>query len=773
MAYARGDVEEATEELQQAHSQNPHDLRVQVLLKALAKESGNEWEDPIPSPDDHFSNLNFPKQLVKLTLERNPEIQQRIYQIIAARADWREARLKFTPEFFSLTRFYPGGFFVRMTQDIVGGLIQRPLLMSQAEAKILVALSQYSQTRAAVLKQVLDTYLDIVEGQAMVSLIESSLEITREHVRITKVLVESGLLPNTKLMNARGRGLDLQEELKQWQGRISIAHYALHTFVDAPPTTTIALKEEALEIPILANREHTISRATKARPEVFEAHARMSEAQIRKEGVKWQLPQFNLRTTYGETDDDGRGDFLDGFSIGLGVEFPLLLWPLQQARSDREQAFIRTLELQLAREKHAIGLQTITAYEQITANQSAWKARRAEAVTRNTEWQVLTHRLHAGSEGTQLDLSRAHLGYLESQRKSLNQYFQLQRSTVAFHQILGENLQALPFKKNSEAHDVPSLSAALTPQAPQRGLWVWNVKPLRNKKEQDFLLSFLKARSVQDLFLFTPQEWLQPQASSLQEFLKKSHMAGIHVHALNGEPAWVQPESRQEAKTFLNSLQAYQQRVSPEEQFDALHLDVEPHALPGWSTDEQPRLATQYLDFLKWVKTQIPSDQLPLIVDTPYWFDRINIEETSLLARVWDLADQVVFMAYRNSPQKVLKSLQEEFRLHAQNPKPFWVGISAEPQFWPTHQPVDRSRERTFEHMLQVVENQAGTVNDSIRVAIHDFQHYQDLILSISNGKDSLGQQIGQKEDSQSWHIATAPLLTGSPSDHQAKKVRP
>ena len=69
---------------------------------------------------------------------------------------------------------------------------------------------------------------------------------------------------------------------------------------------------------------------------------------------------------------------------------------------------------------------------------------------------------------------------------------------------------------------------------PQRAIWVWTQPPAKT------LVSFAKRHSAQDLFLSVPPNLPSSSALSwVRSVSKAARGTGIRLHALGGDPGWI------------------------------------------------------------------------------------------------------------------------------------------------------------------------------------------------------------------------------------------
>lgn len=171
----------------------------------------------------------------------------------------------------------------------------------------------------------------------------------------------------------------------------------------------------------------------------------------------------------------------------------------------------------------------------------------------------------------------------------------------------------------------------------------------------DEALTFLKSHRVTQVYLTYSQVMPMEQYRTFVAALAEK---GIGVSALGASAEWVTPRGRQARDAFAAWLHAYQAGCTKqEERFYGVHLDVEPHQLPEWKTDEA-LVRQQYADFLVWAEALCREEGIQLEADIPFWFDRLTAtlkgRTMSLGEIALRLCDATLLMSYRDNAPAVL-----------------------------------------------------------------------------------------------------------------------
>jgi hypothetical protein len=172
----------------------------------------------------------------------------------------------------------------------------------------------------------------------------------------------------------------------------------------------------------------------------------------------------------------------------------------------------------------------------------------------------------------------------------------------------------------------PSGTAATRPN--QRAMWLWNRPPAAE------VVDWAVAHGVRELIAYVPT---RPDLPWLRDLHTRATAAGLTLAALNGDPAWT---------TNHQAALDWQRAAAGTGLFAALHVDIEPYALPAWRTD-QTRTAQSYLAVLEKLNA---ASTLPLDADVAFWYGQVALPKklnlaTEVLARV----DAVTVMSYRDT----------------------------------------------------------------------------------------------------------------------------
>lgn len=490
----------------------------------------------------------------------------------------------------------------------------------------------------------------------------------------------------------------------------------------------------------LPDLKEAILSAKEDRPDLREIKARIAEAKVRQGLARTQSPRVGLQATYGV---GGEGDFLEGIGVYSRISMPFFGRRLERARSDRLQAELRQLEMEEARLISNAEVEVRGTYSGFLQAQkeAAVQAKQAE---RAQEGLRLAKASEKWAAGDVLSTIEAQVRYSQAERRVLSCQYELQMAYVRLQRSIGTPAQEIKFEVGPPESLQLSLAHGGANPAPafhRRALWVWRPFFLGKDEETDFFLSFCGARDIQSIFLFTGKEELVDNPEAFRSFITQAHNQGVKVHALSGEPQWVLPEDRDKAVGYVKAFLAYNQKSPKEARFDALHLDVEPHLLPGWDEGYREEIASLYVDLLLEIASQsravlLQAEELEqeptLAVDIPYWYDKIEVRQSQgarpLSQHIIDLADQVVVMDYTNKAEGIIENVQEELTYAERAGKTIWLGLktnrggSKGSSFW-------EKGESALEEAMEEVAEALNSHRSLQGFALHHYESYQELIL--------------------------------------------
>jgi hypothetical protein len=241
-------------------------------------------------------------------------------------------------------------------------------------------------------------------------------------------------------------------------------------------------------------------------------------------------------------------------------------------------------------------------------------------------------------------------------------------------------------------------ASAAEPAGP-RAIWTWEGESyamLDSEGEAAQGIAFLKAKSVGTIYLYADawrgRNLIASQPGRYRRLVRRIHGAGLKVYALLGSgylhtERYVLPRHRDEAVAMLKRVLDYNAQAAPEERFDGINLDIEPHILAEWSSRKMELLAgfVDLSDALMRVKAE-SGQTLPMGPAIPFWLDGIQLEwqgkRKPVSQHVQDIYDYVALMDYRDHAEGgdgLVSHAMDELHYGEAIGRPVLIGIETLP----------------------------------------------------------------------------------------------
>lgn len=182
-----------------------------------------------------------------------------------------------------------------------------------------------------------------------------------------------------------------------------------------------------------------------------------------------------------------------------------------------------------------------------------------------------------------------------------------------------------------------------------RGTYIWHASNVID--EQDKILQFAKENDIN--LLYTRLDRTQDY-TVYNEFVERAHALGIEVHAMGGHPNWALEKGEERLKMFIDYVNGYNKAVPPRQQFDGIHLDIEPYVLKDWS-DSSEGVLTTWKDNIELFQNEVKKESdLETSVDLAIWLDDHQIpgqSDMSFSKWVIDTVDHTTLMAFRDTAE--------------------------------------------------------------------------------------------------------------------------
>jgi hypothetical protein len=267
-----------------------------------------------------------------------------------------------------------------------------------------------------------------------------------------------------------------------------------------------------------------------------------------------------------------------------------------------------------------------------------------------------------------------------------------------------------------------------------RAMWFWNSDKITDPTEVDKIISFATTHAITSVYT---QINLDLGNAVFADFITQCTAAGIAVQALMGNKEWIQGRGEPSLDSQLDWLDVYQSNATNEARFSAIHMDVEPHALPDWE-DNKAMYVPALQNILTRVKALGDSLGMKTGADMPWWCHLTKTPSGEALG-AWTLnaLDFVVFMTYRNSVDGLMTTSEEAVKAGDQVGKPVWLAVETNPvqeEGAGTISYAGMSQSKVISDMDCVATKLAGHASFA-GIAIHD---YTGILALAATGEEEI-----------------------------------
>ncbi|GAA0486913.1 hypothetical protein GCM10008986_10410 [Salinibacillus aidingensis] len=257
--------------------------------------------------------------------------------------------------------------------------------------------------------------------------------------------------------------------------------------------------------------------------------------------------------------------------------------------------------------------------------------------------------------------------------------------------------------------------------------WVWNTKEVIYDREV-FLHNLLK-ENVNRIYLQINRDI---SMHDYRRFVQSATNHGISVYALEGSPKWLDNNNNRNL-LFKKWIKKYQQRALQSQQFEGIHLDVEPYLNDIWDIN-QNKAIEKYQNILHQYKFFTERLDINFDVDIPFWFDgrfykSDKYGEGRLSDWVIQNTDGVTIMAYRNFSEGnngIIKLVSNELDFAESINKKVVIGVETKQSGIPYLSFYNSGHELMY-NVFNEVTNHYMNMSSFDGFAIHSYEGLQAL----------------------------------------------
>lgn len=242
---------------------------------------------------------------------------------------------------------------------------------------------------------------------------------------------------------------------------------------------------------------------------------------------------------------------------------------------------------------------------------------------------------------------------------------------------------------------------------PLFGVWWWD------NRLSDEYLDFASENGINEIYYYT-SDFSQKNA----QFIGRADGLGIKVYWLCGDYQWID-----DINLFYQEMEKFENfQNNNVVKFAGVHLDVEPHQHPQWDNSRE-KLIEKYIDFVRQVTEKY--DDICFDFDIPFWLeDEISYDGQTKEAYkfVFDYADRVFVMSYRDSAQNMADVAKEELLYAAEIDKTIFLSAETGEE-----EDIVTYFEEGKSYLNSQLEQLRDIVKEDFGIAIHHIKSWYNL----------------------------------------------
>lgn len=257
----------------------------------------------------------------------------------------------------------------------------------------------------------------------------------------------------------------------------------------------------------------------------------------------------------------------------------------------------------------------------------------------------------------------------------------------------------------------------------QKATWFWDTPQI--KDSADDILGFAGSQGVNVLYLQMNRD-VRPEY--YRSFIRQAGVQGIEVHVLGGAPNWALESERHRLEMFIQWTAEYQASAAPNERFTGIHVDIEPHVLAEWKTN-QSSVVKQWQASVRYLVDEAHKLNLPIGSDMTFWLHTYQLPDQSMSISRWMIKqfDQIVIMAYRDQADNIYNLAATELKEADELGKEALIAVETKSSNEGAYITFFEEGTSYMEGQLSKVCTKAEKHPSFSGFAIHDYRYWKEL----------------------------------------------
>lgn len=257
------------------------------------------------------------------------------------------------------------------------------------------------------------------------------------------------------------------------------------------------------------------------------------------------------------------------------------------------------------------------------------------------------------------------------------------------------------------------------------GVWWWNAADGIGEKKRGKYLDFLAQNGVDEIY-FCPGNYSNEK---VQIFVADANARGMRVAWLTGDSGWLEIDSTG-CQIAVDRFLTYQKTAPADARFYAIHLDVEPHQRPDFSS-ARPGYMQRFYEIADEAGKTVHAGGYEIEWDLPFWFDQdkvftIDAGEILFLEAMSRISDTLCLMSYRDKAADILSISEEELAAAANTDCRVVCGVETHSEEGDGVSFMEEGKRKMYAELVTLYRTLSGK-EKAYGIAVHYLNTWYDL----------------------------------------------
>ncbi len=677
------------------------------------------------SPSNAIAGSYGLKDLENLVVERNVSIRTVRQKMEMINRQIRELKT-FSPELSTQYSYYPGGgnigddwsntehrLSLRVKQDIIRLFKVTPEEVREQESEIIAIEAELSETERLVLLELRTRYTELLDDKLKADSYKTLRDLySRMHSIIRGRSFNKEALP-----------VDVLRVEKDLQQADAMFRYHQESY-----ETTLKVMAESIEIApdeiVIEDiqpadndisLEYLVSSAIQNRGIIKQLNTRILQERSKSSSSYYKMMNLSLFLGY-LLREEKNSNTLSTPEVGLTFSTPLSILQLNRVKDEQlmaEESYLK-LETDITIEKLKSDIRKVYNDYKMAGS----RLRQLDKESEIKKEEIRIERLKIDNTLSSIKVDPLKLLKLETELIITDMQRRItghEKNRLYWELLFLSGSEASDELKNDVIKDKTSGRTSF-----HKYLWIWEFDNIiKDDQAAASLVSICEAKAIRGVFLSVNKSVIDQMRNkdSIARIIRNLHQHGVTVSALLGENLWIYPEHRVNLMDHIAAIQEYNSKNDQSAKFDAIHLDIEPHALDKWKNNKREMLQ-MLRDTVTAVNIKLKTggNNLMLEIDIPASYKK---EDPDVIKEIVNLSDMIVIMAYKiKNVIRTTDNLRLLMDMTDEAGKKVVIGLNA----------GDYENEAQLENTIKLISDELTGHSSVAGFSIHDFKDYTLLL---------------------------------------------